>query len=431
MHRQLTPRLPRFFLLWLVGVFLLNALPHHSFAQDGNCPIFPVDNVWNSPIDTLPVHPNSATYVNSIGPTARLHPDFGTVWNGAPNGIPFTIVPSTQKLVPIRYTDYGDESDPGPMPVPANAAIEGGPNGDGDRHVLVVQTGTCKLFELFHAFPQPDGSWHAASGAVWDLRSHALRRDTWTSADAAGLPMFPGLVRYEEVQAGTINHALRFTVPRTQGVHLWPARHHTTDRGAQYPPMGLRFRLKASFDISKFSPSNQVILRALKKYGMFVSDNGGAWYLSGAPNPRWNDDDLHQLKQIIGSSFEAVDESKLQVAANSGQAKQGATVPPPPPPPPPACTQAPSTPVLNTPLASATLRVGTAALDWADTTCATSYNVVVRRTSPRRATVYQRSGLTTSQTTTPSLSAGTYRWSIAACNSFGCSRTVVRQFTIQ
>lgn len=428
MHRQLTPRLPRFLVLWLLGFAFLSTLPRHSFAQDGNCPIFPVDNVWNTPIDTLPVHPNSATYVNSIGATSGLHPDFGTVWNGAPNGIPFTIVPSTQRLVTVRYTDYGDESDPGPMPIPANAAIEGGPNGDGDRHVLIVQTGTCKLYELFYAFPQPDGSWNASSGAVWDLRSHLLRPDTWTSADAAGLPMLPGLVRQEEVQAGAINHALRFTVPRTQGIHLWPARHHTTDRGAQYPPMGLRFRLKASFDISKFSPSNQVILRALKKYGMFVSDNGGAWFLSGAPSPKWNDDDLHLLQQITGSNFEAVDESTLQIAANSGQAKQSTTVPPPPPPPPPACTQAPSAPTLNTPLAGAILPAGSVALDWADTTCAASYSVRVYTSA---GVIYRKDGLTVSQNTTSLLAKGNYAWTATACNSFGCRRSARRAFTLQ
>ena len=417
--------LPRFLIAWLLGLTLVSALPQRSLAQEGNCPIFPADNIWNTPIDTLPVHPNSATYVNSIGATASLHPDFGTVWNGAPNGIPFTIVSSTQKLVPIVYTDYGDESDPGPMPIPPTAAIEGGPNGTGDRHVLVVQTGTCKLFELFYAFPQPDGSWHAASGAVWNLGSHTLRPDTWTSADAAGLPMLPGLVRYEEVQAGAINHALRFTVPRTQGVHLWPARHHTTDRGAQYPPMGLRFRLKASFDISRFSPRNQVILRALKKYGMFVSDNGSAWYLSGAPNPNWNDDDLHALKQIQGSNFEAVDESRLQIAANSGQAVQGTTVPPPPPP---TCTQMPNAPVLKTPLAGAALPVGVVTLDWADTTCATSYNV---RLFKATTLTYQKDGLTVSQATTSSLTKGNYTWTAAACNKFGCRRSTQRSFTIQ
>jgi len=420
----------------MLGFVFVYTNPYLVLAQANNCPIFPTDNVWNTPIDTLPVHPNSATYVNTIGATSSLHPDFGTVWNGAPNGIPFTIVPSTQKLVPIIYTDYGDESDPGPMPIPTNAAIEGGPNGDGDRHVLVIQTGSCKLYELFYAFPQPDGSWHAASGAVWNLGSHALRPATWTSADAAGLPMFPGLVRYEEVQAGAINHALRFTVPKTQGSYLWPARHHTTNQGAQYPPMGQRFRLKANFDISNFSPANQVILRALKKYGMFVADNGGAWFLSGAPNPGWNDDDLHLLKEIKGSNFEAVDESSLQIAADSGQAKQS-TAPstpsptPPSPPVPSTCTQSPAAPVLLTPPSGAVVKVGPVTIDWADTTCATSYNVLVRRLPSSTSAVYQKAGLTKSQDVIPTLPKRSYYWSVSACNKFGCRTSSARKITIQ
>lgn len=424
MHRHPAPSLSQLLIVWLLGFVLTCLFPRFTLAQTSNCSIFPVDNVWNTVIDTLPVHTNSATYVNSIGPTASLHPDFGTVWNGAPNGIPYTIVPSTQNLVPIVYTDYGTESDPGPMPIPANAAIEGGPNGNGDRHVLVVQTGSCKLYELFYAYPQPDGSWHASSGAAWNLNSHALRNDTWTSADAAGLPMFPGLVRYDEVQAGAINHALRFTVSKTQAAHLWPARHQTAQQGTQYPPMGLRFRLKASFNISSFSPANQVILRALKKYGMFVADNGSSWFLSGAPDSRWNDDDLHDLSRVKGSDFEAVDESGLQIAANSGQAKQNSGSPP-------ACTTAPDAPALNTPLANSVLSVGPLPIDWADTTCATSYNVIVRRSLRRRSIAYQKTGLATSQDVVATLPRGTYYWSVAACNSWGCQSSTSRAFTLQ
>ncbi len=428
MHRQSVPLLLRLPVLWLLGFVLTNVLSQHAFAQTSNCPIFPGDNVWNTPIDTLPVHPSSATYVNAIGATAGVHPDFGTVWNGAPNGIPFTIVPSTQPLVPIVYTAYGDESDPGPMPIPANAAVEGGPNGNGDRHVLVVQTGTCKLYELFYAFRQPNGSWNAASGAVWNLGSHALRPDTWTSADAAGLPMFPGLVRYEEVQAGAINHALRFTVPTTHNVHLWPARHHTSAQGTQYPPMGLRFRLKSSFNISGFSPANQVILRALKKYGMFVSDNGSSWYLSGAPNPNWNDGDLHNLQLVKGSDFEAVDESSLRLTADSGQAKRGTT----PPPPPPTCTQKPAAPVLTAPLSGATVPAGPVLLDWANTTCATSYRATVRKLVNSTSYVYStRAGLTVSQTKVSILLKGKYAWTAAACNGYGCSTSLSRSFSVQ
>jgi hypothetical protein len=235
--------------------------------------------------------------------------------------------------------------------------------------------------------------------------------------------MFPGLVRYDEVQAGTINHALRFTVSKTQAAHLWPARHHTSQQGTQYPPMGLRFRLKASFNISSFSPTNQVILRALKKYGMLVSDNGSSWYLSGAPDPRWNDDDLHNLHRVKGSDFEAVNEAGLQIAADSGQARQSSVAPP--------CAASPAPPALNTPLANATLSVGPVPIDWADTTCATSYNVVVRRTLRRKSVIYQKSGLTSSQDVIPTLARGTYYWSVTACNAFGCQSAAPRAFAIQ
>ncbi|MBM4256923.1 MAG: hypothetical protein FJ147_13630 [Deltaproteobacteria bacterium] len=410
--------------LQLLLALLLATLPQRVVAQTSNCSVFPADNIWNTPIDTLPVHPSSTTYINAVGATNGLHPDFGTVWNGAPNGIPFIVVPSTQPLVPVVYTAYGSESDPGPMPIPASAPIEGGPSSTGDRHVLVVQLGTCKLYELFYAFPQADGSWRAASGAVWNLGSHALRRDGWTSADAAGLPMFPGLVRYDEVLSGNINHALRFTVSKTQAAHLWPARHHTSQQGTQYPPMGLRFRLKASFNISSFSAKNQVILRALKKYGMFVSDNGSSWYLSGAPDSRWNDGELHDLHRIKGSDFEAVDESSLRIAVDSGQAKQGGTTPAP-------CTTTPDPAALNTPLANATLSIGPVPIDWADTSCATSYNVTVRRSLRRKTTVYSQTGLTVSQGVIPTLPSGTYYWSVSACNSFGCRSSVSRAFTLQ
>jgi len=217
----------RRFVAGVLAVALGGFIPHAARAQNTGCPVFPPDNVWNTPVESLPVHSRSDTYITAIGKTLGLHPDFGTVYQGAPNGIPFTIVPSTQPLVPIVYTAYGAESDPGPFPIPPNARIEGGANSSGDRHVLVVQRGTCKLYELFNAHRMSAGSWTADSGAVWDLHSQALRPDGWTSADAAGLPIFPGLVRYDEVRAGAITHALRFTVPRTQSRHLWPARHHT------------------------------------------------------------------------------------------------------------------------------------------------------------------------------------------------------------
>jgi len=270
--------------------------------------LFPPDNLWNQDISNGPVDPNSARLIASIGVDAVLHPDFGTVYRGVPNGIPYIVVAGSQTRVPINFTAYGSESDPGPYPIPRNAPIEGGPNSDGDRHVIVVDRDNWRLYEMFGAYPQNNGSWNAKSAAFFDLRSNALRPAGWTSCDAAGLPIFPGLVRYDEVfEQREIRHALRFTIQHTRRAYVSPARHYAgyTD-DPNVPPMGMRVRLKASFDISKFSPSNQVILRALKRYGMFVADNGSNWFLSGAPDPRWSDDDLGMLKTIKGSSFEVV-----------------------------------------------------------------------------------------------------------------------------
>jgi len=286
--------------------------------------VFPANNVWNRRVDTLPVDPSSQAYVNNIGATAGLHPDFGAgTWDGGPIGIPFATVPGTQPFAPITFIWYGDESDPGPYPIPPSAPIEGGSNSTGDRHVLVVDTSSCILYELYYAWPQPDASWEAGAGAVFDLTSNALRPAGWTSADAAGLPVLPGLVRYDEVASGKIEHALRFTVPRTRRAYVWPARHYaSTSTDSTRPPMGQRFRLKAGFDISGFSPANQVILTALKTYGMFVADNGSAWFLSGAPDGRWDDDDLHNLQTgVHGADFEAVDESSLMLDPSSAQAQ--------------------------------------------------------------------------------------------------------------
>ena len=294
------------------------------------CPIFPVDNVWNTPVDQLPVDGNSATYITTIGATKTFHPDFGAaVYDGGPIGIPYDVVTGTQPRVSISF-DYSDESDPGPYPIPPNAQIEGGPNSTGDRHVLVLDRDNCVLYEMFSSYPQPNGSWQAGSGAVFDLESHALRPRDWTSADAAGLPILPGLVRYDEVAAGEIAHALRFTVPQSQKKYVWPARHYASSlTGSQYPPMGKRFRLKASFDVSTFSPEVQVILRALKKYGMILADNGSAWYISGAPDPRWNDDVLvTEFRRVKGSDFEAVDESSMIINPDTGQARQPLGLPP-------------------------------------------------------------------------------------------------------
>ncbi len=291
------------------------------------CSIFPTNNIWNTPIDNLPVDPNSSTYINTIGADTGLHPDFGSgEWNGGPIGIPYTTVPGTQPKVAITF-DYAEESDPGPYPIPPDAPIEGGSNSTGDRHVLVLEKDNCILYELFDAHPQADNSWYAGSGAVFDLTSHMLRPDTWTSADAAGLPILPGLVRYDEVISGEIKHAIRFTAPQTRKAHIWPARHnasHLTDH--IYPPMGQRFRLKADYDISSFSLDVQTILKSFKRYGIILADNGSAWFISGVPDPRWDNDILRQLREVKGSNFEAVDESSLMIDKDSGAAKQNSDI---------------------------------------------------------------------------------------------------------
>ena len=312
-----------------------------SFGQAptaGNCTVLPADNIWNTPVDTLPVSANSTVYVNTIGASTAGHADFGSgLWDGGPIGIPYVTVPGTQTKYPATFL-YGDESDSGPYAIPLDAPIEGGSNSNGDRHAIAVDLDHCILYELYSAFPKP-ASWQAGSGAIFALQSNALRPVSWTSADAAGLPILPGLVRYEEVASGEIRHALRFTAPRTQRAYVWPARHYASSlTDPKYPPMGQRFRLKASFDISRFPPDVQVILRALKKYGMILADNGSAWYISGAPDPRWNNDNLSTMRNIPGSAYEAVDVSALMVEANSGQAKQAGL----------SVTVAPSTATLMT-----------------------------------------------------------------------------------
>ena len=289
------------------------------------CAVFPADNVWNVRVDTLPVDANSAAYIATIGPGETAHADFGSgEWppgSGSPIGIPYVHVDSTQPQVSVTF-DYDDESDPGPYPIPTAAPIEGGPGSDGDRHVLAVERDNCILYELYYAFPQADGTWQAGSGAIFDLSSNALRPAGWTSADAAGLPVLAGLVRYDEVAEGKIEHALRFTAPQTRREYVWPARHYASElTDIQYPPMGQRFRLRASFDVSGFSPEVQVVLVALKEYGMMLADNGSAWYITGVPDERWNNDYLQELHQVRGSDFEAVDQSSLMVEADSGQAR--------------------------------------------------------------------------------------------------------------
>ncbi|WP_216625933.1 copper amine oxidase N-terminal domain-containing protein [Paenibacillus planticolens] len=274
--------------------------------------VFPKDNPWNTDISKYPVHKNSKQYMASIGLNTSMHADFGTTWQGADIGIPYTIVNGDQPKVNVTFTDYGDESEPGPYPIPANAPIEGGPDSDGDRHVIVVDKDNQLLYELYNAHYTPTG-WKASNGAKWDLKSNALRPKYWTSADAAGLPIFPGLVRYDEASAGEINHALRFTVSKTQHGFIAPATHFASNStDPNLPPMGLRLRLRADFDISGYSSTNQAILRAMKKYGMIVADNGSNLYVSGAPDPKWDDNDLHKLGQLKGSDFEAVDTGPIE-----------------------------------------------------------------------------------------------------------------------
>ncbi len=289
------------------------------------CPLFPPDNIWNRDISSMPVHANSAAWIASIGLTTGLHPDFGKgPYNNRILGIPYTVISATQPMVLMDFT-YFDESDPGPYPVPYNVPVEGGTakasKGKGDSHVLLVQEGTCDLYEVFASKRNRDGSWHGGSGAVFDLSSNDLRPDTWTSADAAGLPILPGLVMRDEVEAGVITHALRFTADVTQRAYVWPARHYASSQtDPDLPPMGIRVRLKASVDISGFSTDNQVILQALKTYGMMLADNGSDWFLGGAPDRRWDDEDLHELQEgIHGSDFEVVDVSSLMVDPDSGQ----------------------------------------------------------------------------------------------------------------
>jgi len=284
------------------------------------CPALPADSIWNARVDILPVDPASAAYIATIGAETGLHPDFGSgTWEGGPIGIPFVVVPGSQPPVPISF-EYADESDPGPYPIPGDAPIEGGPESAGDRHVVVLDRDRCLLYETWSTYPA-DGGWAAGSGAVFDLASNALRPAGWTSADAAGLPILPGLVRYDEVAAGAIRHALRFTAARTRRAYVWPARHFaSSSNDPERPPMGQRFRLRASFDLSPFPPHVRVILLAMKVYGLVLADNGSNWYVSGVPDERWDNDLLRTLKRVKGRDFEAVDVSSLMVDPDDGRA---------------------------------------------------------------------------------------------------------------
>jgi hypothetical protein len=286
---------------------------------------FSSDSPWNQDISGSSVDANSDAIVNFIGPTVGMHADFGSgEYQGSNIGIPYSVVSGSQSPVSIIFTAYGSESDPGPMPVPGNAPIEGDPNpGNGDRHVLVLDNSNCFLYELYSAFPNGNGSWNAASAAVWDLLGNEQRPWTWTSADAAGLPIFPGLVRYDEVAAGQVQHAIRFTLPQSRAAAVLPATHWASNStSANAPPMGMRLRLKANYNISGFSTNLQVILSAMKKYGLIMADNGSAMYISGAPDSRWDNDDLHNLGQVPASAFEVVQMNPVYTASN---VPQGAT----------------------------------------------------------------------------------------------------------
>ena len=310
----------------LLSFVVLASLSACLAAKPGNqpgptlagCPVFPADHVWNTPVDDLPVHPNSAAWIAKIGNDTGLHPEYGSgFWQGERIGIPYNLANANTPRVNFTF-EYDDESDPGPYPVPANPKIEDG----SDHHLLVLDTDACMLYELFDVKKDSSG-WTAGSGAIFDLKGYALRPDEWTSADAAGLPMLPGLVRYEEVAAGEIRHAIRFTAPSTSAHHLWPARHHTYNGNPDDPPMGMRVRLRADYDISGFSPEVQVVLRALKKYGMILADNGAPWFITGAPDERWDNDMMvNELRRVKGSAFEVVDTSSLMIDPDSGKARQ-------------------------------------------------------------------------------------------------------------
>ena len=276
------------------------------------CPIFPANNAWNERVDTLPVAANSAQMIASIGLDTGLHPDFGSgLYDGQPIGIPFDVVSKSTPRSHVSF-DYSDESDHVAYPIPKTVQIEGGRASTGDRHAILVDKSACRLYELFALYPTSSGGWKAGSGATWNLRSNHLRPAGWTSADAAGLPIFPGLARYDEVARGVIDHALRFTAARTRRAFVYPARHDASSSDdPSLPPMGLRVRLKASVDISGFPRQARIVLQALKTYGMILADNGSNWYISGAPDPHWSNDALHTIDRITGSDFEVVDTTSL------------------------------------------------------------------------------------------------------------------------
>jgi len=298
--------------LVLVALLAAGAARASRLPQAPACQVFPASSPWNQRVDRLPVAGDSARIVASIGLDDNVHADFGSgLWEGGPIGIPVTVVRGTQPKVRVSF-EYEDESDAGPYPIPRNVRIEGGRASEGDRHALIVDRDRCRLYELYALYPTDGGGWKAGSGAIWDLRSNRLRPAGWTSADAAGLPILPGLARYEEFARGRIDHALRFTASRTRRAYVWPARHFASEQtDPSLPPMGSRVRLKASYPIGGFPPQARVVLQALKEYGMILADNGSDWFVSGAPHPKWSNDQLHQLQRVPGSAFELVDASSL------------------------------------------------------------------------------------------------------------------------
>jgi hypothetical protein len=286
---------------------------YQSPSLNGRC-LFPSDDPWNTDISHEPVDPNSATLIASIGADSSLHPDFGTTYNGEPWGIPYVLVPGNQPNVKVKFT-YADESDPGPYPIPPDAPIEGGPSSDGDRHVIVIDKHNWVLYELYNAFPGANGTWRADAGAIFDLKKKSPQRPIgWTSCDAAGLPVMPGLIRYDEVVGECkLTHAIRFTAQRTRRAFVYPASHFASrSQDPNLPPMGMRVRLKTDYDIDRFTPECRVILQGLKTYGMILADNGGPWFITGAPDSRWNDSHLNLLKHVQGSDFEVVRMGKIE-----------------------------------------------------------------------------------------------------------------------
>jgi hypothetical protein len=304
-----------------VAVALVGAGCQAALPGAPSCPVTPADSYWHANVTGLSVSSHSSAYITTEGGAKGMHADFGSgTYQGGPIGIPYTTVPGTQAKVKVTF-DIADESDPGPYPIPADAPIEGGPNSTGDRHVIVVDKDHCQLYEMWDSHPLTDGSWHAGSGATWSLTSDAMRPSTWTSADAAGLPILPGLVRYEEVSSGWVGHAIRMTVPTTAKSFIWPARHQAgSTTSASAPPMGTWLRLKTSVDPNTFPASVRPIIVALQHYGAIIADNGSAWYISGAPDSRWSNDDLHTLGRITGNDFQVVDASSLMVTSSSEQA---------------------------------------------------------------------------------------------------------------